>query len=353
MPVRCIRESTRRSPVSGRVAQTVLIVCGLLIGLLTLSPHVRAVGSVQGGIRDGSFGKMARRHITVLSEEIGARIAGSDSEARAGSYIEETFRGMGYPAQVQTFRFAGGPRGRRSMRESANIIAVKSGNSDMEFIVGAHYDSEVEGRGAGDNASGVGVMLEIAAAIRNLEVPYTVRFVAFGAEEEGLAGSRHYVEQMSQEEIGNVAAMINLDSLIAGDLAYVYGSGGEAGMVRDWVLRWAVENGFDLRTQSGENSEYPRGTTGDFSDHAAFEEAGIQYAYFESTNWMLGERDGYVQVDRRFGDGGYIWHTRFDTIDYIDQAFPGRVDARLSLFATLLNAVLTEFGLNAARPAGK
>ncbi|MDA1185332.1 MAG: hypothetical protein O2930_11905, partial [Acidobacteria bacterium] len=82
---------------------------------------------------------------------------------------------------------------------------------------------------------------------------------------------------------------------------------------------------------------------GPFSDHAAFEGAGIQYAYFESTNWALGDKDGYVQVDPRFGDDGYIWHTEHDTLDYLDRAFPGRVDHRLELYSGMLLSVLTEF----------
>ena len=38
-----------------------------------------------------------------------------------------------------------------------------------------------------------------------------------------------------------------------------------------------------------------------------------------------------------------IRHTRFDTIDYIDQSFPGRIDERLNLYVTLLVNILTNF----------
>ncbi len=315
----------------------------LLAALLTISPQGLAIGSVQDSPSGPDFGDVARDHIHALSEGIGARVAGSPGEIRAAGYIDNVFRQIGYPTRIQAFTFAGGPRGRRSTRESANVIAVKEGISKEEIVVGAHYDSEVRGRGAGDNASGVGVMLEIAASVRDLMTPYTIRFVAFGAEEEGLAGSRHYVDEMTSEAIGNVVAMINLDSLIAGDIAYVYGNAGDSGIVRDWILTRAGEQGVELQTQPGENPEYPAGTTGDFSDHAPFEDSGIEYAYFESTNWTLGERDGYVQVDPQFGEDGYIWHTPFDTMDYIETIFPGRIDERLRLFATMLYQVLTEY----------
>jgi hypothetical protein len=148
---------------------------------------------------------------------------------------------------------------------------------------------------------------------------------------------------MSADEIRSTVAMVNLDSLVVGEIAYVYGSAGDRGVIRDWILRRASEVGMDLRTQAGENPEYPAGTTCDCSDHAAFDEAGIQYVYFESTNWSLGDKDGYVQVDPRYGEGGRVWHTRFDTLDYIDRTFPGRVDQRLGLFSAMLYRTLTEF----------
>jgi alkaline phosphatase isozyme conversion protein len=314
-----------------------------LFAVLTISLQGAALGFVQDSPRDPGFGAVAREHIGELSDRIGARVAGSPGEVWAAGYIENVFSQIGYPTRVQPFSFTGGPRGRRSTRESANVIAVKAGSSNEEIIVGAHYDSEVRGRGAGDNASGVGVMLEIAATIRDVVTPYTIRFIAFGAEEEGLAGSRYMVSEIPPEDIVRVVAMINLDSLIAGDFAYVYGDRGDRGVVRDWVLARAREQGLDLRTQPGENPEYPMGTTGEFSDHASFEDVGIQYAYFESTNWSLGERDGYVQVDPQLGENGYIWHTPFDTMGYIESTFPGRIDARLHLFATMLYQVLTEF----------
>ncbi len=325
--------------------RTSMTLWSLLVAAIAISLHGSAIGSVQDRAIDPGFGEVAREHIAALSEGIGARVAGSPGEVRAAGYIENVFRHIGYPTLVQSFTFVAGPRGRSSTLESANVVAVKEGSSTEEIIVGAHYDSESRGRGAGDNASGVGVMLEIAASVREVTTPYTIRFVAFGAEEEGLAGSRHHVGEMPSKATSSVVAMINLDSLMAGDIAYVYGDAGDAGVVRDWILSRAAEQGFNLRTQSGENPEYPAGTTGDFSDHVPFEDAGIRYAYFESTNWTLGERNGHVQVDPELGENGYIWHTPFDTIDYIEPTFPGRIDERLHLYATMLYQVLTEFTL--------
>ena len=306
-------------------------------------PAVVLMGIVIGPVWAQTTGEIARTHIVALSEDVGSRLAGSPGEAQAADYIEGIFRELGYTPVRDGFAFAPESRQRGQNLISANVMAVKDGESDREIVVGAHYDSEVRGRGAGDNASGVGVMLEIAAAIRGVPTPYTIRFIAFGAEEQGLGGSHHYVTGLSSDEVGNTVAMINLDSLIAGEIAYVYGDFGAEGVIRDWVLALADAEGDTLQTQPGENPDYPAGTTCDCSDHAPFEEAGIPYAYFESTNWSLGDKDGYVQVDPQYGEDGYIWHTRFDTLDYIDQTFPGRADQRLELFSRLLYRTLTEF----------
>ena len=286
-------------------------------------------------------GEVAWEHIEAFSEGIGARVAGSDAERAAALYIEAAFRTAGYEPVLQPFSLPGRRAG--DGLRSANVMAEKRGASSREIVVGAHYDSEARGRGADDNASGVGVLLEVAAALREVAVPYTLRFVAFGAEEGGLRGSRHFVSTMDPSAIQNTVAMINLDSLTAGDFAYVYGSEGDAGVIRDWILRVAGADGLGLRTQEGANPEYPSGTTCRCSDHAPFEEAGIQYAYFESTNWALGDGDGYTQVDTRYGEEGHIWHTPYDTLDYVARTFPGRIEQRLELFSRLLYRVLTEY----------
>lgn len=280
-----------------------------------------------------------RRHVIALSN-IGPRVAGTSGEENAAQYVEEMFREIGYSPSIQPFS--------STLRDgtaldSANIMALKPGSSSIEIIVGAHYDSADVGRGVDDNASGVAIMLEVAQDIQHVNTPFSIRFIAFGAEELGLIGSNHYVDQMTPAEIDNTAVMINLDSLVAGDVAYAYGDAGERGVVRDWALAFATERGFALRTQPGDHPDHPAGTAGDWGDSFPFHKAGIQYAYFESTNWDLGEKDGYTQVASRFGRQGYIWHTTYDTIDYIDKTFPGRIDERLHLFETVLYGILTEF----------
>lgn len=284
-------------------------------------------------------GKIALTHVESIANGIGPRLAGTEKEAATVQYLVQIFEDLRYPSQVQPFTATV----KDITIESANVIAVKHGMSAKEIIVGAHYDSVKAGQGADDNASGVAVILEVAERLASVETPYTIRFILFGAEEAGLQGSKFYVSQVTEEQKQNTIAMINLDSVTAGDIAYVYGDAGQKGVIRDWVLQFAADHDLTLQTQTGENPQYPPGTTGDWSDHAPFKAVGIPYTYFESTNWTLGNQDGYTQVDPQYGENGEIWHTSYDTLEYINETFPGRMQERLHLFVTVLEAVLTEY----------
>ncbi|MBN9655037.1 M20/M25/M40 family metallo-hydrolase [Halobacillus sp. GSS1] len=274
-------------------------------------------------------GAMAYEHMQYLADEIGPRVAGTDNEREAARYIQGQFERMGLETDVQEFNYSG-------TKDSSNVVAYKEGKSTKQIIVGAHYDSVSSGVGVDDNASGVGVLLETAEVLKNIKTPYSIVYIAFGAEEVGLQGSKYYADQMTEKEIKNTIGMINLDSLAAGDQMYVYGNAGEDGFIRDQALDIADKKKLDVETNPGLNPYYPAGTTGDWSDHAPFKAKGIPYGYLEATNWEIGDLDGYQQTVKH----GEIWHTEKDTLAFIEEEFPGRIQEHLSTFSTLLTDLL-------------
>ncbi|MFZ5821544.1 MAG: M28 family peptidase [Chloroflexota bacterium] len=288
-------------------------------------------------IPQNDFGKIARSHIQALTA-IGARVAGSGKEAEAAQYLAEVFTKLGYtPA---TKKFSAWDVDDETEYTSMNVTATKPGLSSRQIIVGAHYDSVDVGVGADDNASGVGVMLEVAERVANMDTPYTIVFIAFGSEENDLDGSYHYAELMSPSEVQGTIAYVNLDSLAAGDITYVYSDEGKDAFLRDWVLGWASKNNIPLQTIPNADLE----ADGDYvADYGAFKDKGIPFIYFEATNWNLGDQDGYTQVDPQYGDQGFIWHTQYDDLEYLDATFPGRMDEHMRIFVSALFAVCTEY----------
>ncbi len=283
--------------------------------------------------RPSAVADRALAHMLHLSEAIGQRVTGTPNEAKALDYVRQTFLAMGYEPAVQPFVFDEGEGG---IVSSANVIAVLPGDSPREIIVGAHYDSVDVGRGYADNASGVGLLLALAGRLRNSRPPCSIRFIVFGAEEPGFIGSRFYVAGMSEAEIGKTVGMINLDTPACGDMIYVYGGEGEAGWMRQKALDIAVQLGIDLKTNPGFNPLYPAGTAGDWSDHAPFRQAGIDYLYCEATNWEIGDLDGSLQTEK-FGE---IIHTPKDNFSFLARNFPGRVRGQLGDFARVLETFL-------------
>jgi len=317
----------------------------LLVFMLAITPLFTSTafaaneGEISANCIAHPSGEIAYKHVVALSDDIGQRVAGTEGEREAKDYIYKQFKKAGLKPTIQEFSFTSDDGQDCS---SANVIAVKPGKSSKVVIVGGHYDSVSVGQGADDNASGIAVILEAAEVLKKVETPYTIKFIAFGAEEVGLKGSAYYVSQMSKKDIKNTVAMINLDSLAVGDKMYVYGDEGKEGFVRDQALKIAKRLNLELETNPGLNPDYPAGTTGLWSDHAPFVEQGIPYGYFEATNWELGDLDGYTQTEL----DGEIWHTEKDTISYIEENYPGRMKDHLRTFSQVLSDLLKSMDKN-------
>lgn len=86
-----------------------------------------------------------------------------------------------------------------SDRNAHNIIAEIPGRDAKAGYVmaGGHFDSWIAGDGASDNGAGSVVVIEAARILRSLGVApkRSIRFALWEGEEQGLLGSRAYIEQ--------------------------------------------------------------------------------------------------------------------------------------------------------------
>jgi Zn-dependent M28 family amino/carboxypeptidase len=102
-------------------------------------------------------------------------------------------------------------------RSASNVIAdTERGRGDNVVLLGAHLDSVEDGPGINDNATGAAALLAIAGKIGKLgrgDLRNRVRFAWWGAEEEGLRGSTHYVESLDRRDRDAIALNLNFDML--------------------------------------------------------------------------------------------------------------------------------------------
>ena len=177
--------------------------------------------------------------------------------------------------------------------ESQNVIGYVEGTEypDSFIVLSAHYDhlgkmgSEVYFPGANDNASGVAMLLNLADHYTHKEPPTkTIIFIAFGAEEAGLIGSKYFVEKpiVSLDKINFV---FNMDLM---------GTGSEGAMiVNGAIFPYQFKNLLRINT---ENDYLPvikkRGKAAN-SDHYWFTENGVP-AFFI---YLMGGIKAYHDVD--------------------------------------------------------
>lgn len=153
-----------------------------------------------------------------------------------------------------------------------NLIAdTPGGAAGRTVVVGAHLDGVAEGPGINDNASGVAAVLETAAQFTELGIQPAnrVRFAFWGAEEDGLHGSEHYVAQLDDTERRQLALYLNLDMIGSPNpVASVYGGGSEwpggSGEIQTVLTDFLTSRGVTPQTVSFRAS-----------DHASFLAAGI------------------------------------------------------------------------------
>jgi Zn-dependent M28 family amino/carboxypeptidase len=161
---------------------------------------------------------------------------------------------------------------------TSNVIADSpSGRTDRTVMVGAHLDSVAEGPGINDNGSGSAAILETAVQMAELGLQprNAVRFAFWGAEEDGLIGSQHYVDQLTSKQRNRIAVYLNFDMVGSPNFVrFVYDGDGSAFGVKGPSGSKHVENTFvDYFTSQGLPSE-PTEFDGR-SDYDAFINAGI------------------------------------------------------------------------------
>ncbi|WP_228547340.1 M20/M25/M40 family metallo-hydrolase [Nonlabens antarcticus] len=181
-----------------------------------------------------------------------------------------------------------------------NTIATIPGTEkpDEYVVLSAHFDSWDGGTGATDNGTGSITMMEAARLLKK-HYPNPKRTIIiglWGSEEQGLNGSRAYVED-NPEIVKNIQASFNQDN---GTGRVVNLSGGGFLQSYDYLGRWlnAVPNDITKHIETS----FPGAPASGGSDYASFQAAGAPAFSLSSISWDY---------------WNYTWHTNRDTYDKI------------------------------------
>ncbi len=187
-----------------------------------------------------------------------------------------------------------------------NIIAEIPGTDLAKEVVimGAHFDTYPYATGATDNTTGSVAMIEAVRVIQalGLKPRRTIRVALWAAEEQGLLGSREYVNRhyfdattkTPKPDHANVQAYFNLDNG-TGRILGIWGQGNTAAMKS--FERW----GQALKDIGWKNVS-PRSVTQ--TDHVAFDTAGLP---------------GFQFVQERLEYNSRTHHSNMDTFDHVQK----------------------------------
>ena len=236
-------------------------------------------------------------------------------------------------AQLRAFAITG-----HEHVKSPNVIARLQGN-DPELaaehvVLTAHLDHvgsvPVEAgndgihNGAYDNASGVAMLLEVAAALATAAEPprRSVLFLALTAEEKGLLGSEYFLENPGVD-LENLVADVNLDMvLMLHPLKDVVAFGAEHSTLEQVVERAARQSGVAISLDP-----IPEWAFFVRSDQYPFVLKGIPSIFLVS-GFDAGAVDGLEQFHQWMRN---IYHTPADDMQQVFDFEAGADFARLNL----------------------
>jgi aminopeptidase Y len=102
----------------------------------------------------------------------------------------------------------------RGIATTYNVLAeTKDGDPTNVVMAGAHLDSVNAGPGIQDNGTGSAAILEVAEQMAKVKPRNKVRFAWWGAEESGLVGSTYYVNNLSEQQVEEIALYLNFDMI--------------------------------------------------------------------------------------------------------------------------------------------
>lgn len=196
--------------------------------LVVTGPNSPGAGEVLGLSNDGSSADSGLPAVSISGDVAAALLASSGKtlkDLQTGLDIENPHADGGFVLPKTKVKFSTGVE--HIKKTDRNVIAALPGTSDEWIVVGAHYDHLGFGGlsslaksgeekqihyGADDNASGVAVVMELAAALASSKSKPQrgIIFALWSGEENGILGSAAFAEK-PPVPVEKIAAYVNFD----------------------------------------------------------------------------------------------------------------------------------------------
>ncbi|MCM2323348.1 MAG: M28 family peptidase [Oligoflexia bacterium] len=296
-------------PDSPQILIRSALVCGLLGALLFGLSLQRIPRLPVDGSPPRFEAARAHSYMSRLAKDFPNRMTWTAERKHAAEWIKAEFRKLGYEPQGMPFsEVIDG----KQYTDLENIYAEKRGTTkpDEIILVLAHYDTaETTSEGAMDDASGVGVVLELARVFANEPTSRTVIFLTTDSEEFGaLWGARAFAQDFDRSN--QIVAAASFDFVAPGDQTGIMTltDGLKLGYTPLWLRELALDS---LRSVGGVRAldlahvvEYvQRAIQIPAADHGALLAAGIP-----AFNWV-GQTDNFPY------QMAHYHHTRNDVVE--------------------------------------
>jgi aminopeptidase YwaD len=212
-----------------------------------------------------------------------------------------------------------------------NVEATQTGTvyPDSFFILCGHFDSISEipmtsAPGADDNGTGIATVLTAAEILTQHDFEYSIRYICFGGEEQGLRGSEDYAAWAAQNNLG-IVGVLNFDMMGYWEPGVEMDLEIETNHASQWLAA-AIVNAADLYTSAPYELHVYDGAW--WGDHASFWDQGYAAVNHEES-WDWGDPD--------FNP---YYHTTNDVLTYVGEDFTvGNIKIGVAALATLARYV--------------
>tara|TARA_B100000809_G_scaffold34084_1_gene29910 strand:- start:20125 stop:21294 length:1170 start_codon:yes stop_codon:yes gene_type:complete len=183
--------------------KTFLTLISIFIGTIV---NAQSYNNFYGDIVNNYSSDTIHKYL-VEFENLGIKEHGTPALQNTLDWLVEKYTNYGYSdIEIDTFNYAA--------QDDYNLIITKQGSvyPNTYVIIDGHYDTR-SGTGTNDNGTGTAIIMEVARLLENITTEYSIKFIHFSGEEDGLIGSTNYVNNVVLPTNMDIKIVFNIDEV--------------------------------------------------------------------------------------------------------------------------------------------